>query len=402
MKRNIGMLFILIILLTLTGCWNRRELNDLAITEMIGFDKKGDQYEISAQVVNPGEVATKKGGGSKGAPVVTYSETGNTIFETFRKITARSPRNLYFSHLRVLVISEQLAREGIGKTIDFISRYHQFRTDFFIVVTKGESAKKILEIYTPPLEIIPGNNIHRALDVSSKYQAGSGKVTLDTLISDIISGKKQPVVAGIEVAGDKEREEMGTKENVDKIKPISHLLSVGLAVFKKDKLVGWLNEEESKSYNFIRDKVKNTVLDISCPKGGKLVVEIIRSKSKVKGNIINGKPEVNVELRLEANVADVECEIDLTKTKTIYELEKSSEKKLKDDLLRAINKAQKKYKADIFGFGEAIHCSSPKEWKKIKKSWDQEFVNVPVNVKVDVKIRRLGTVKDSYLKKLKE
>lgn len=61
MKRTGLLLCICIsIVVFVTGCWNRRELNELAIAVGMGIDKSGDQYEVSVQVVEPSEVAGKK------------------------------------------------------------------------------------------------------------------------------------------------------------------------------------------------------------------------------------------------------------------------------------------------------------------------------------------------------
>ncbi|GAA3318406.1 hypothetical protein GCM10020331_021070 [Ectobacillus funiculus] len=51
---------------------------------------------------------------------------------------------------------------------------------------------------------------------------------------------------------------------------------------KKDKLVGWLNEEESKGLNYVLGDVKkNTVGSIKCPKGGSAVIEIFFVQSQI-------------------------------------------------------------------------------------------------------------------------
>ncbi|WP_228552692.1 Ger(x)C family spore germination C-terminal domain-containing protein, partial [Paenibacillus polymyxa] len=69
---------------------------------------------------------------------------------------------------------------------------------------------------------------------------------------------------------------------------------------------------------------------------------------------------------------------------------------------QVIRKAQKKYKTDIFGFGNAIHRDNPKLWNKIKKDWDEEFLDMDVEVNVDFKIRGLGTISNSFLESIKE
>lgn len=66
MKRKIYRLFVFTLMIfILTGCWSRRELNEIAIALAMGVDKSGDQFKVSAQIVNPGEVASAKGGGGE-------------------------------------------------------------------------------------------------------------------------------------------------------------------------------------------------------------------------------------------------------------------------------------------------------------------------------------------------
>ncbi|WP_240689470.1 Ger(x)C family spore germination protein [Ammoniphilus sp. YIM 78166] len=401
MKRRLGMACILILLLILiTGCWSRRELNELGIVVGMGIDKSGDQYLVSFQVVDPGEVAAKQGATGR-APVVMYKEESDTLFEAIRKITTISPRRSYFSHLRILVIGEELAKEGIGKSLEMIFRDHEFRTDFYIVVTKATKAEDVLRVITP-LEKIPANHLFYSLQASEQTWAPmTTTVTLDQLISDIVSEGKHPVLTGLQVQGDKKAAE--TKDNAEEIESPGHLQYVQLAAFKKDRLVGWLNVEESGAYNYIQNNVHNTVHQVPCSKGGKAVVELLRSQTNLKGGVTNGKPQIDVNIQAEGNVAEVGCgNLDLSKPETIDELETEINQSIKDSIEASIEKVQERVKADIFGFGEAIRRSDPQAWKELKGDWDQAFQDLPVTVKVDVKIRRVGTVGETFLSELKE
>lgn len=399
MNRKPVLFFLLVVLLIfVTGCWNRRELNDLAIAVAVGIDKAENHYRLSVQVVDPGEVAAKESGGTR-TPVTTYQATGENIFEALRKMTKVAPRKIYLSHLRMLVIDEEVARDGIGKVLDFMSRDHELRTDFFIVVTKDTNAANTLKVMTH-LESIPANQMFSSLKTSEKAWAPSVAITLNELIADIVSEGKHPVITSLRIKGD---QEIGkTKKNVEEIVSSAQLRYSGLAVFKKDKMIGWLNEEESKGYNYILDNVKSTISIVACPEGGKVSLEVIRSKSEVKGKLVSGKPRMNVNIRIEANVGEVKCFIDLTKAKTITELESAMEKKVQSIIEDTVEKVQKEYKSDIFGFGEVIHRSEPKYWKKVKSEWDRIFVSLPVHVDVDVKIRYLGTVSNSFLEEMKK
>ncbi|MDY8024776.1 Ger(x)C family spore germination protein [Paenibacillus polymyxa] len=400
MRKKAILFLILALVLLLTGCWNRRELNELAIAVGMGIDKQGDQFRVSLQVVDPGKASAKKGAGG-GAPATLYTEEADTIFEAIRKITTISPRRMYFSHLRICVIGESMATEGMAKALDLLSRYHQFRTDFYIVVSKSTSAEDTLKIMTP-LDPIPANDLFSSLETSQKNWSPTTTVTLDELVSALTSEGMQPVLTGLRIVGNKEMGE--TSGNVQEIAPSARLQYSGLAVFRKDRLIGWLNETESRGYNFILGKVQSSVGFVACPGGGKVVSEIIRTQTAIKGSVYRGEPQINIKMQVEANVGEVECtDLDLTQVGTIYDLENKEEEKIEEIMKTAVRKAQKSYKADIFGFGEAIHRADPRTWKSIKKNWDHEyFTELPVHIKVDFKIRRLGTIGSSFLNDIKE
>ncbi|MCF6409809.1 Ger(x)C family spore germination protein [Pseudalkalibacillus salsuginis] len=402
MKRAIHLFIIMFLLLNLlTGCWNRRELNELAITVGLAIDKSDDEFLVTAQVVNPGQVAAKQGGGQK-TPVTTYQEKGSTVFEAIRRMTTRSPRKLFFPHLRIFVISEEIAEEGLGRTLDFISREHELRTDFYIIVAKDTRAENVLEVMTG-LEDIPANKLFSSLEASERAWAPTMAVTVDELTTDIVTKGKHPHLTGIQVIGENRRIG-GRLENVQEIEPDVKLKYSGMAVFKEDKLIGWLDEEGSKAVNYVQENVISTLGEVPCPEEkGKVAIEVIRTKADLKGRVEDGLPKGTVKIQVEGNVGDVQCKkLDLTKTKTIDDLEKRAEKKIEKLIESTITLAQEEFKLDFFGFGDAIHRSNPDYWKKAEKDWDEKFTDMPIEVEAVVEIRRLGTIGNSPLEKIKD
>jgi spore germination protein KC len=398
MKRTFTLLFILsILLLIITGCWNRRELNELGIVSGMGFDRSENGYLVSLQIINPGEIA----GEGKGydSPVTTYQATGETVFKAVRKMTKELPRKAYLSHLRIVIISEKLAEEGFIDVLDFLSRDPEFRTDFFMAIAKGESAKDVLETLTP-LEEIPTNKLFESLELSERLWGTTVSIQLDKLISDLISEGKQPVLTGVNLQGDPQIGK--TRQNVATTDEPVPLQYSGIAVFRNDKLIGWLNEEESQGYNYSQGTVQSTIITVPCSEGGDLGIEVIETNAKTKGKVENGKPKIELEIQVEGNIGDVECKVDLSKTQEIYKIEQKAQQSIKNNIEQVLHKAQKQYKTDIFGFGEAIRRAAPKTWKQIKDDWDSEFEAVTVNVAVEVRILRLGTVGEPILKEIKE
>ncbi|UPG65796.1 Ger(x)C family spore germination protein [Metabacillus endolithicus] len=267
-------------------------------------------------------------------------------------------------------------------------------------MAKNTTAENILSILTS-IEKIPANNMVSSLETSEKTWAPSTAVTLDELIQVLVTEGKNPVLTGIEIIGDPKSGH--TQQNLETIDPTAYLKYSGLAVIKNDKMVGWLNQEESKGYNFIMDNVKNTVSDVTCPKEGKFNFEIIRSKTEVKAMLENETPKIEISIKSEGNVGEVKCDIDLTKQQTITELEKAIEKDFINLVETAIKKVKEDYSTDIFGFGDAVHRADAKAWKTLKSDWNEKhFSDLEVSVKADVKIRRLGKITNSFINEIKE
>lgn len=397
MKKQIMILFIFTALLS--GCWSGRELNEIAINLAVGIDKVGSQYLVSCQVVNPGEVANLKGGSGR-SPVVLFQKKASTVSEAIRQITTIAPRKIYWAHIRMLIIDEKVAKEGLNKIIDVFLRNHEVRPDFYIAISKKSKAENVLRVVTS-LEKIPANKMFASLNISQKFWSPTVTVTIDRLVSNLMSDGIHPVVTGITIKG---AITSGEKiENIQEIKPNTILQYSESGVFKKDKLIGWLNNTQSKGYNYIMNRVEGTLIPISCSAEGKAVIGIMESNTNVKGIVKNKKHMIEMELHMKGDITEVQCKnLDLTKPKTIHQLERLSEKRVTQVIKEALKAAQKKYEVDIFGFGEAIHRENPQYWNKIKNNWDQEFVNLPVSIKVHIQLKHTENNRNSFLKELKK
>lgn len=394
MKKNIIIMSLIILILILSGCWSKRELNELALVAALGIDLIDDEYAISAQVIDPSQVSSKQSA-SGHAPVVTYHAKGKTVFEAVRKILALSPRKLYFAHLQLVVIGEELAENGLRDTIDFLARDQEIRNDFTVIVSQKATAKDVLNVLTP-IEKIPANKMLNSLKSMQDAWGSTLVVDIEDLVTDLGVNNQYFVLSAIEVLGDKS---LGIDQtNVERIETPVKLKFTGLAIFKEDKLLGYLDEYESKSLNYLNNKIKSTIEIIGCPSKGELSTEITQSKTKTTGVIRGGKPTINISINVVQNVAEVNCDMDLTEMETMDWINKQTAEHIKKNINQLLKILQKNYQADVLGFGEAIHRADPTEWKKIKDDWQTIYPEVEVNVRVNVNTQGLGTMQNSKLK----
>jgi len=396
LKKALSILLILSTIL-MTGCWNSREINTLALSACIGIDKEGNGYKVTQQIINPKAIASKRSNNE--APVIIYTESGTDLFEILRRMTTECPRKIYFSHLRMVVFSEEVAREGIQGIVDFLARDHEFRTDFYFIIAKETSANAILNTLSS-LESIPGIEMYTSLKSSERVWSPTKAVRITELINNITAEGKNPVLTGIEITnGDENSDSIDVLKKSDGLKKLKY---THLGVLKDDKLVGWLTEDESKGYNYVTGNVKSTVGYIYTDTKDKITVETMESKTKMKAALENGKPVINIDIKVKLDIGNVDGKFDISKEENLEIINRINEERLKKRCEEVVKKVQKDYKTDIFGFGEAIHRQYPKLWKELKDNWDEEFSNLQVNYTVKSEIMRLGQVtKPYFIKEIK-
>lgn len=381
MINRIGLLIKIVVcsslILSTTGCWNRTEVDELSVVMAVGLDKQEQRGKVqfTAQIFRPTE--KKEGGMGVGGGEMTYwnlKSTGDTVYSAVQGTDHKAPRHLYFAHNQVVIFSRNNAREGMQKQIDFFMREHQNRLNVWILVAKGR-ADEILEVQ-PQLEKMP------ALDIADLIQtqveaSQSSVVNLKQFSTRLMSKTTSPIAPFIEVSG------KGKKRTV---------LISGTAVFKKDKLAGQLNKTETRGLLWVIGEVKRGIIETEClGGGGKASLNIIRADSKMVPEIKGNKIKMKIQLKEEGILGSQSCPENLATPPKIVALEKKKANAIRSEILAAL-KTARKLRADIFGFGDAIHQKYPKQWKELESKWDEVFPEIEVEITVDAKIRRSGRI----------
>ncbi|MEC0231894.1 Ger(x)C family spore germination protein [Paenibacillus alba] len=391
-QRLLASFFLLSLMCLLSGCWSRHELNDISIVVGLGIDKMGERYKVTIQTVNPSQVSAKKGTSTNASAVVTYEETGTTVPEALSRMSVKAPRFLHFSHLRMVIISEDVAHQGISKAIDYLSRNLDMRTDFYFVVARQAKASEVLKVISS-MDPIPANNMYTKLETSDKYWSATGSMNLNYLLQALGAKGKSASMTGIEIIGNKK---MGDQTaNTQFVEPLALLKYAGMAAFKRDRFVGWLDESDTKVLNYVQNSVYQTTGFIPCPGSkGNITMQVIRSNAVMHPHLVNENPEFDVNVRIEQDIADIECKMDISQAEIVADIKKLSDQKLEGLISESIDKIQKTIGTDIYGFGDAFHRKYPKAWHQIK-DWDEVFKTIKVHVHVDTNLRRVGTILQS-------
>ncbi|HBV86158.1 MAG TPA: Ger(x)C family spore germination protein [Desulfosporosinus sp.] len=373
---------LIFILLTLgtTGCWNRRELPSLAIVLGVGLDKMedSDQLEMTTQIIKTSELKASTpeesgAGGSGGAGAYwNVRNSGETVFSTTRDFTHKVSRKLYFPHNQLIIFGSSLAEQGVQEHLDFFLRDQETRLEVFVLVA-DDRASDIFDV-KPRLEKVPSMKIAELMDAQAANSTTS-IVRLNQFATRLMSDTTAPIAPIIEVLGKGNERELSVK---------------GTAVFKEDKLIGQLNKVETRGLLWVIDRIKSGIIDVNC-RDTIVSLEIIRAQGKISSEIIDGQPYIKIEIKEDGNIASQCCPIDLVSPNAVAELEELQAEAIKAEIQAALRKAQK-LNADIFGFGDIIHQRHPKEWQELKDDWDEIFPDLDVEIIVEAKLRRSGSL----------
>ncbi|WP_257129567.1 Ger(x)C family spore germination protein, partial [Priestia megaterium] len=396
---------ILTMTLFLTSCWSKKELTDLAIVAAMGLDKTKDgRYHITLQIINPGNVAGGMqggGGGTQSPPITIYSASGNNIVEASRRASSRISRRLYYAHTNLVVVGEKLAKEeGLDTLIDGLDRDPEFRNTSTIVIANHSTAADLVKTLTP-VDKIPANKILKTLEFTQRKWGENVKTSLQDVMTSLESPGRGTVVSGFHLVGNPQQAQK--LDNLQESAPAATLRASGIAVLKQGKLVDWLYGKPARGTVWILNKIQGTDININWEgKKEAIAYQTVRQKTSISSQVKNGQPHIFVHTRVEGDLGEIEVPVDITNPKVIKEIEQSVSKEIKKELGTAVERAQKN-KTDILGFGEVIHRSRPKQFKRLKQEWnDVYFPKLNVDITVEAYIRRAGLRNKSFLSGLKE
>jgi spore germination protein KC len=397
MTKRLNLLAFIFIPILLAGCWNHRELTDIGIVAAVGIDYgKDKRYNMTFQIVNPKNVAgNQQASGISGPAITIYESEGDNLLEAARAASQHVSRQLYFAHTNVLMIGEEVARDGLNDILDISIRNPDFRSTATIVIARDSAAEQILKTLTP-LDQIPANKIDKTLQFSESRWGENIYLSVGELVPTIYSKGKQAVVSGFIIKGDKEKGSQDT--NIQSSRPLAPLNADGIGIFKGGKLITWAEGKTARGINWILNNVKSTVVHVDWKdKKEAFGITINLTKSKVSAKVKNNKPYITVHIDAEGGITEADTFLDLSKAEELIKVQEALRKEIRKQLENSIQFAQN-HKSDVFGFGEKVSHVDEDYWKKVEDVWNDEiFPNLEVKVEVDAFIRRTYLISKPFL-----
>ncbi|WNC12195.1 Ger(x)C family spore germination protein [Brevibacillus brevis] len=365
----------------LTGCWDRTEVNDLAIVTMAAIDKgKNDNVLLSVQIFVPralGGGGTGSGGdGSGGKLTMVQSSEGVNMADAMSKLQTKISRQIFWGHCKVYMFGEAVARKGVADHIDYLVRHPEPRNRANLFVSRGD-AVDMLKL-TPVLERSTAETLREIADL----HIGMSVTLVD--FRNMLRGEGEAVVLPVIENGKR----LGGKEG----KEVQNVLA-GTAVFKRDKMVGLIPPTPTRGLLWLRDEISRAAITVRIKNTeGVVSVTPIRMKARLTPRIENGKWSMLVKVDTEGNVVENGTRLNLLKPEWLAQVQQAVGEDIDHRIKMALHILQDELKADVVNFAAAFHRNYPQEWEDAQKRWDEIFPKIEVNTHINVDIRRPGLI----------
>lgn len=410
MKIFKGIFTVCMAVLLLSGCYDKNEPNDLVYATAVGIDVRTDNnYNITLQYARVFEINSGSESGESEANILdTVTVSAPSIYSAVSLANHIISKQFVLSHVKLIVFSKEAAENGVADFAEVMMRSDELRPHTFMAVS-ADSAEDYLKSVKPSIEINPikyyelvYNNQHSAY--IPKFDNVSLCFYNDGVVRDVV----MPVASRVG-NGEDEKFAVGTQKNSDFDSDFEYKLKnyiagelvrdsknpsevLGMAIFNRDKLVGFGGSIETELYNMLSGDFTLNYTAFRESATGKAVTVKLEQAQKPKLYVDTSAeyPLAKIRIYLEGEFLGLpsECinETDLTgfETETAKTIKNASEKFL--------NRMRDDYSSDVLGLGIAAKRNFLTYKAFEDYDWKSKYNNILFDVDVDFKLRRTGQI----------
>ncbi|MNC29557.1 Spore germination protein B3 precursor [compost metagenome] len=276
-------------------------------------------------------------------------------------------------HLRVIVISEDIARGRMDDLNDYLRRNPEVRRRTWLLVSEGR-ASQFMDV-KPPLQRVPTLYILSMMEKAIT----SGKFPSDYIGTYWSADSKWGQSAYLPYVA------LRNKDNV---------MINGLAYFSQGKMVNTTKPLEIGAFMAVQGMDPGGYSTLFHTKEfGIVMTKINERHTKAHSSIRNGKPVLTYDIRLEGDLDEHYHSARPADTSaSLHKIELEFNTDAHTVTSGLIQQTQRDH-ADIFGMGEIIRAHHPAYWKERihdKDDWEELYGSITVNVNFTLHLRRVG------------
>lgn len=397
-----GLILLLLTGLLLTGCTNARETEDFTYIVAMGIDAApGNKLEVTFQMPVPTSISAT-GGFQQEKKSITLSLIAKNIAEARNLANSNVSRTIDHSHAKVLIIGEELARQGVGDAMAAVMRFREFRGTIFFMVAKG-TAREFMEGNVPILDAQPSryyDSMFQSAEESGYYLHADIHEFYKRLKNSL--GTPYAAVGAInrtEGADNpakkrrgKEEADQYSAETIPRAGSENKATIAGTALFRGDRAFHLLTTEETRTLAMLLGQLPRGYIVVPDPLEPEKYVNLelsVRHKPRVTAKLTDGQPSLAVSLLVECEITSIPSGIHYSRK----EYRRLLEEQISQILTKRVEdfvRLTQELKCDPAGLGA--------HFRPLFATWEEMhdadvaklYIHAQVSSNVTVKVRRTG------------
>ena len=430
---------VIAVCLLLCGCADLHEPNNIAYVVALGIDKaKNDNYDITIQFARPVQISGGSGEGSGSGENITENITieAPTLFGALSIANQLVSKKFDMSHAKLIIFSEEVAREGISNFMEAMTRSSQVRPNIYMAVALG-SAGEYLRAVKPMIEINPvkyyqliyenSGSVYSPNDLTIDFYFSETSDYSDSVLplagviaeTDEGSGEgntnSESGAGGSSGSGEQSGGGGDSKSAGSDAQPAEkksgfqfHLPDyipgelpkktsnksevIGMALFSGDKMKGMMGATDCEIYNMIKGTYISSYVPFKNLDNDDIITMRIEEEEKpdIKVDVSDDMPKIAIKMELEGEITSVPNYF--VEEENILELEQMMKRETEKAVGKFLYKTAQSYNVDICGFGGYAKRSflTNQEFEKYK--WKEKYKDAAFDVDIEFRIRRSGLV----------
>lgn len=376
-------------MLLLTGCWDRKEIEDMGFVMAIGLDPApGGKVAVTFQVAIPRAIVNASGGsggqaGPNTPPVLVERMEGKTVFEAVRDLEQFTNRRISLVQLRLVVFGSDLAEQGLAEHIGVLVRNRQVRQTVMVMVADSK-AEEVLEL-NPAMEKDPSLYLQDLTRRAYERTARAPRVNLHDFLVAYETLDHEPMAPLVH--------RRITTPGLTGVKRDTKPELSGTAVFRRDKMVCRLSPEETEMILMMTGRSRAFVQNITPPGSPEtlMTVEMSAASRRVRVDLSGPQPVFTVHVVTEGEIREAErLPPAMVTPQALGDLGHAAGDQIRQRAAAAIQRLQQECRSDLLGLGRVMRVRFIDHPSWVAYKWPDHFPKSKVTVEVETHIRRMG------------
>ncbi len=388
-----------------SASYNSQNIDRLDYVIAIGIDKSPDNTNLQVSFEFTDLGAFSESDSEQGSKPIIDTVVAPSISASINLMNAYAGKQVNLSHCKVVVFSEDVARDGILEEVTYLMNSPQIRPTTNIIIA-SDKAKDYIENSTSSLEGIL-TKYYNLFPTSAEYTGYTSNILLSRFYQNLTSDESGAVaILGTksksanknsssqeedtsnstkqEVSNNTSLESIATGENI--VEGDRGTENIGLAVFNKDKYIGNLSAIETLCYTLIKEEVDNFSVCIDHPTNPDKKIDVSVSSlepNNVKVDISKDNPIITIKLNLTAKALTGQNSLDFSDKDTLNSVNSALKEFLTSKMKDFLYKTSKEYGCDINGFYRLVKQKFLTIPEYDNYNWEEMYKKADFNVEID-------------------